>query len=533
MNASGVKRSLSFRDVSHLALIDEERIIQQASPVVTGQVVTKTAERNVFAYFLTGQDDSQVIPQESQADRNARLDAEERVVSEILADRTRELNAISASPEELPAIIERLEDSIQVASRTVVSTQDQIREHSETRATLFKEQSKVRSRLLFLGEQLKKFRLLSAFYNSDRERLLGVIEASQVLHDMPEGSCPLCNQPLPEDDGPPLSHAAFEASCGREIAKIDVLHRDLRTAIEDFSREERELNAGAETVAVQLRAAEQHLQQVLSPSLGSAREELQECIRLRTLAAQGESLRANVQTLQQRLDRTRVTRAERVVRPNFENRATTSVATEFCKVVEDILRAWKYPNLGTVAFDTDTADLVIGGQNRTNKGKGYRAIAYAAFTIGLMRYCRIKAIPHPGFVVLDTPINPFRGPVSGSGDETLSDETKDAFYKHLAEDESGDQIIIMENESPPEAVRTRVAYYHFTKNTSLGRYGFLPYRPPEGDENVLIPDPTPDPYPPQPTAEEPASPAKTARQEPSRATPEPRKRETAGGRRRR
>jgi hypothetical protein len=138
------------------------------------------------------------------------------------------------------------------------------------------------------------------------------------------------------------------------------------------------------------------------------------------------------------------------------------------------LRAWRFPNLGTVSFDTEKGDLVIGDQDRANKGKGYRAVTYAAFTIGLMKYCRLKNIPHPGFVVIDTPMNPFKGPDAANAKEKVANDVKAAFYEYLANDTSGDQVIILENEEPPEAIRDRVNYFHFSGNPEIKRSGFFP-----------------------------------------------------------
>ena len=210
------------------------------------------------------------------------------------------------------------------------------------------------------------------------------------------------------------------------------------------------------------------------PGIRRAQSDLQNLIQKRTLIAQGEVIRATTQSLEERLARIASARSTKVARSSFEPRASTSVAFEFCKVVEDILRAWKYPNLGTVSFDTDKGDLVIGGQDRANKGKGYRAVTYAAFAIGVMKYCRLKQIPHPGFVVLDTPMNPFKGPDAVDAQEKISNDVKAAFYKYLADDVSGDQILILENEEPPDEIKKRVTYTHFSGNPEVDRCGLFP-----------------------------------------------------------
>src|SRR3546814_19941989 len=55
-------------------------------------------------------------------------------------------------------------------------------------------------------------------------------------------------------------------------------------------------------------------------------------------------------------------------------------------------------------------DLIIDGKRRRNNGKGVRAITHAAFKVALLTFCRSRGLPHPGFLVLDTPRIPFRAP---------------------------------------------------------------------------------------------------------------------------
>ncbi|MBX3401594.1 MAG: hypothetical protein KF873_22925 [Gemmataceae bacterium] len=473
-NVQGEKKALSFRHVAHLTLIDEERIIQQASPLLTAHDTEHTAEENVFAYFLTGHDDSAIIPQENSRQRKARLATEEELLVALLAERTAELATISVDSGNLADQASRLEASIADATDAVVTTQGQIGELERRRDELSQEHTARQSRVLFLGEQLKRLRLLGDYYRTDRSRLEAVIEAARVVHDMPEGTCPLCNQPLA---GGASSHIEFEAACRREVEKIARLQRDLGAAVDDFERETSAVRDRIEALDTTLGTIDSELRSVLVPGTRVAQADLQTLLKTRTLVAQAATLQTTVVALQQRLDTVRAAQAQRVARPVFENRTSTSSASEFCKVVEEILRAWKYPDLGAVAFDTEKGDLVIGGQDRANKGKGYRAITYAAFAIGLMKYCRQKSIPHPGIVVLDTPVNPYKGPTPTNPAERVSDAVKTAFFEYLAGDTSGDQVIVMENEEPPPSVLDRVRCFEFTRNRSVGRYGFFPALP--------------------------------------------------------
>jgi hypothetical protein len=475
-NVQGEKKALSFRHVARLALVDEQRMIQQSSPVLSEHDTENTAEANVFAYFLSGLDDSAIIPQENSKNRKARLAAEADLLEAILEERRNELTKLASDPNELVNQATRLESAINDATTFVVSSQAQITELEGRRTSFISERSKRNSRLLFLQEQLKRLRLLDEYYLSDRARLEAVIEASHVFHDLPEGTCPLCNQAFPPETANAPPHRAFEAACSKEIEKIDALRRDLESAISDFSLEESDHLAKVKEIEDQLQTLERELQTVLLPTTGTAHADLQRLLQTRAAVSQGVSIQATILDLENRLSRIRQAQNERVPRPTFEPRATTSSASEFCKVVEEILGAWNYPELGTVAFDTDKCDLVIGGKDRANTGKGYRAITHAAFTIGIMKYCRQKGLPHPGFVVLDTPVNPYKGPASSAPDDQLTDVVKDAFFRYLADDKSGDQIIVIENETPPQDVVERVNVYDFTRNHDIGRYGFFPLR---------------------------------------------------------
>ena len=53
---------------------------------------------------------------------------------------------------------------------------------------------------------------------------------------------------------------------------------------------------------------------------------------------------------------------------------------------------------------------------------------------------------------------------------------KDAFYRSLANEPNGDQIIILENDEPPAEVEGIANIVRFTKIEGFGRYGLYPMR---------------------------------------------------------
>ena len=138
-------------------------------------------------------------------------------------------------------------------------------------------------------------------------------------------------------------------------------------------------------------------------------------------------------------------------------------------------------------FDPKARDLVIAGKARTARGKGLRAITHAAFTIGLLEYCRAQETPHPGFVVLDSPLLAYRAP-EGTEDDLRGTDLNHQFYAYLAAQGSDRQTIIVENDNPPEAVSVRPQVTMFTGNPHSGRYGlFPPTKPASASEKLTAP----------------------------------------------
>jgi len=90
-----------------------------------------------------------------------------------------------------------------------------------------------------------------------------------------------------------------------------------------------------------------------------------------------------------------------------------------------------------------------------------------------MEYCKEKSLPHPGFVVLDSPLLSYWEP-EGKDDSLVGMDLKDRFYEYLVTEHSDCQVIIIENEHPPDKLLDIISLTNFTKNPNQGRYGFFP-----------------------------------------------------------
>ena len=119
--------------------------------------------------------------------------------------------------------------------------------------------------------------------------------------------------------------------------------------------------------------------------------------------------------------------------------------------------------------------MVVCGKEKATYGKGARAIINSAFIIAIMEYCYQHGLPHPGFVILDSPLTTYkeRDRQAKLKNEDVDVSIKAHFFYNLASMSKHEQIIIFDNEIPPEDL-TDVTYHHFTGNQEIYRTGFIP-----------------------------------------------------------
>ena len=127
-------------------------------------------------------------------------------------------------------------------------------------------------------------------------------------------------------------------------------------------------------------------------------------------------------------------------------------------------------------------DLIIDGKLRTDNGKGVRAVTHAAFKVALLLFCHDKGLPHPGFIVLDTPLLTYRDPMKNPKLGELSEDEKELaktslkqrFFEHLDSIRDLGQFIILENIDPPVDVENLAHVHLFYGMAGGGRNGLFP-----------------------------------------------------------
>jgi hypothetical protein len=262
-----------------------------------------------------------------------------------------------------------------------------------------------------------------------------------------------------------------------EAAKIKALDVDLGETISTLEARLADWRKGEAESRTLIRGYENQIDQALTPTLANLSSRLEKLIARRVALESVRSDRDQLQSLQlmkEEIERT--TTGKGTSTSKWE--PLPSVALRgLCKSIEEVLKEWSWSDEPRVEFDQSEFDIVVDGQSRQSHGKGVRSVLYSAFVIGLLRYCESQGKPHPGFVVLDSPLTSYRrSPSRNQTDGPISASIEVAFWNSLAKLKSDTQIIIIENKEPPSEVTRAVNYDWFAGDTAQPgqRSGFIP-----------------------------------------------------------
>jgi hypothetical protein len=475
-NAQGKTRDLSFRDLARLILVDEEDVIAEKSPIRTGQFTSATVESAVFRLLLTGVDDGSVVAGDDPKVARGRQAGKAEMLELLLKSTQGRLSELQLPGDEQAwrDHLLTIEAQAEEAEKVLAAEQQSAAALEERRRAAWAMLRRSESRSAVLTELQQRFALLHEQYASDLRRLEIIAEAGTRLGQMSEERCPVCGAPSEHQEH---EHRQTEANpvdvaqaCRAEAAKISALIRDLdATRIENAERIQ-VLMAEIVEAKRDLKSAGEELQDRLKPRVEVALQTFRDSQSQRDAYRRAMELLGRVNEFQGLLSEIRgdaVTASASL--PSAKVR--TDEAEGFSAEAEALLKRWRFPNLGRVTFSDGDQDLVISGRQRASHGKGVRAIAHAAFNLALLSYCVKQDRPHPGVVLIDSPLVVYREPDVGEG--SFSREVKDSFYMSLNEDFKNLQIVIFENEDPPSDIAGGANVIRFT-GAQHGRPGFIP-----------------------------------------------------------
>jgi hypothetical protein len=472
-NTRNETNSLSFRNIARLMIVSETEITQQSSPLFDGNPIANTPNLATLKLLLTGADDSSLVPSGKREPEELSRDAQLQLLDQLLDDYRDRLKELTKSPKELSEQLEKIDGSLRQHAAQVNTTEAAFQQAAGKRRDLRKKLEEGRERRAEIGALLERFSLLDQHYASDIERLRAIEEGGTLFNVLGSANCPLCgaapayHQAASECDG---NIGAVVQAAQKEIAKIELLRKELAATVQDLQREGVNFDKKLPAVVQELDAISEAVDELISPKLSKLRASYSEFADKRADVREALGLYATVQDMESR--RAVLENGIDDEKPGAlaSSDIPTTVAHAFAKTVEAILSDWHFPETGDVYFDSKSRDLVIAGKSRSAFGKGLRAITHAAFTLGLLSFCRTR----PGFVVLDSPLLAYREP-DGTDDDLRGTDLQEQFYNYLERLSPDTQVIVVENTNPPESIMKREQSLMFSKNPHQGRYGLFPY----------------------------------------------------------
>ena len=480
-NASGALKALTIRYIAHLVMIDELRIMDKRPPAKSSQVVAWPADIDALAYVMHARTNEPQVPVLETTSPGLSAGVKEWIASEIarLDEQIKEAAAESNPREdELTLVSRRAEEFAATSDAAARELRQLLGRITDAQTSL----TAARSQRAASHEVLERLKLLREYYESDLRRLAAVNETSFLLEQLNEVPCPTCFRPF---DGDALTASvitkeylqAIQRGTKAEANKIVKIRADMDATL-SAARNDNEGARGSEQfwsdALESLRSAAETQNRLVAQSHAEVSQTFSELGRL----AQRKSLK----------DRRNEMLAQLGEAPEEEAEGATSQGdgkTEFdrqavddlCEIIAAILKAWKWdysPTPIKVELDLSTLELMVSGSARSSFGKAARALLSSAFLIGLMDYCLSNDLPHPGFVVLDSPLTTKQDSRASSAVEQVSDDILNAFFDHLVKNYSDRQIIIIDNKEPPTHLLPQIHHVRFGDDRQATRAGFFP-----------------------------------------------------------
>lgn len=464
--------SFSFRDFTNLIMLDELKIIEDISPIYDGGgYVTRTKNKSAFKTIITGVDDTEFKGNKQEELNKAKIQAKIELIDEIIIKTQKEVQDLKSTDKIKDS--SEIEEDIQNIKKEINNRRNDLGKIEENRKILWEEILKLKNEKIYFNELGNRFELLKENYESDIQRLEFIDESEFYLNQLVDVNCPLCNSKI-ESIPERIDIRQMQIATTTEREKINLQLEDLLSAIDNLKLNSINLYKQIEEKSKAINETHEKIESELKPVLLEQINKLNELITLKEICRREEYSTEKIEELNN--SRVKLVKSlsskKLVVTDSME--ISDTIYKAFADIVKDILLEWKLSEDIKVEFDVENMDLKIDGNIKKTYGKGYTAIINSAFVIAVMIYTIQMDLPHPRIVILDSPLTTYKGNDKGNkpGAE-VNEQVKKAFYKYLSQLENT-QIIVLDNIEPQDEIKTKITYYHFSGNNSIGRHGFIP-----------------------------------------------------------
>jgi len=458
-SAKGKTKKLYFKYLKKIFVVDEVKIIDTKSPILSGQNADKEFDKNLFKFVLTGEDDSDLVvllTKEETIERESKVALYKEIIESLGEEVIKDDNTIDNK-------IKELDEEIKVFEKKYAISSQEFREYDRKKNFLFNKIKENENELIGITEVLERGSILQRQYKSDIERLKASKEAGYAFNLFSITTCPVCNNKIESSNM--MNYQNFLTSAKYELKKITLLMEELKESQKIFSNDKIEL---LEKLVSQNEEYDNLLEK-LETNFNLKLKEIS--LKIKEFSQKRESL-LRIQILQEKLN-DYIEKKDEIVeelkedqeKSKPQNVLSTERLSEIVKLIKEILLDIKFDYSTEVGFSDKELDFTFGEKRRKDFGKGYRAILYAVFIISMLKYLKTK--PYQiGFAIIDTPLNPYKPDDEDDGG-MVNNNLANNFYRYLADNIKDEQVILIENTDIPDDIVDRVNYKKFSKGNGF------------------------------------------------------------------
>lgn len=462
-------QELTWRSMLHLFFIRQADVARESSPLIAPGSFGHTASAAVLLFLLTGKDANNVTAADDPAISEAKRTALLGYVREKVNDFARQRKNIegllpsgmTANPRSNVEQVRKRTAELQAQINTAVAESRQLMNQIYELNGKLSESRTVQHNFVILRKQ----------YQADIRRLGFVVDGVACCSPMNKKvKCPICG----EESDRMLDSSFIDASAA-ELENIKKHLYELSDAQRSVEKQQASIIEGIEALEKKKDAIDRSIAEHLQPELAAFERELEDQIRLVQLKSKLELISQN--ETQYRNDLFGL--ETEVIQTPEKHRVLDDFGYEiiagFEEKLREILQASRIGGAAFARLNMETFDVEIDGLKKSvSMGGGFCGILNTITTLAMSAYLIELDRNAPGFYAVDSSLTQ----LSEAEHKAQTDSIKQNFVEYLLAHAHERQIIFVEQTKrmpfvPDETEDGSVHIIRFTRNRTIGRYGFL------------------------------------------------------------
>ncbi|MCY6411226.1 hypothetical protein QTA56_03610 [Acinetobacter sp. VNH17] len=313
-----------------------------------------------------------------------------------------------------------------------------------------------------IKDNMTNFQILLNKYESDIDRISATLNSQRILETYNNHACPLCSAELPE----PTKDLEFMHNINYEYQSTNILKSQLLGVMNSTKDEKIEINNKIK----ELDSAIFNNVNIQESYHNEINNDLFDELLEKQINLKSSHYFINKKNELEKL--LSIATQRKTSKPKIQ-RELSNQYNNISKICYSLLIKWGFDINMNVFIDEKTMDLRINQRERISYGKGKRAIFLTAYLVAIMQYAIENNHPHLGFIIIDSPLVTHKDPKINKNDfDSIQQSVADNFYIWLSEYKLRGQIIIIENDVPPDTVKSQMNFIEFTGRKNDQRFGF-------------------------------------------------------------